>query len=175
MLAVSLSPLVVGGGCETGGRQTSIAGGRQGQPSAMFAPVRIRVHPLTRLGRDSGGRAMIVCHLEVKDRWGDTVKGAGVLQVTMYRTGLGAVSGQEEQERRWEVDLRDPEVNASLYDPATRTYRVQLGGLPEWVEQMAPRDEGTGGAGRLRLRAVFETVGPDGRQAFLRDELLIER
>jgi len=127
-----------------------------------FAPASVRVYPLTNVER-TGESARIVLHLELRDAWGDTVKGVGRLLVRLYRSTAvpGAAGGIGEEARRrqelvWEVDLTDLELNASLYDPSTRTYRVVLGELPEWASALA-----AGEAAGLSVTLVAVWIGRD--------------
>lgn len=144
-----------------------------------FAPVVMQIHPLTRIVRtgtggaeENGGKGgaaaagpMIVCHLELRDSWGDTCKGVGKLAVQLYRTDRAGGTGT--QELRWDVDLSDLVLNAKLYDPATRTYRLTLEGLPEALASPDSR-------ARLRLVAILQTWGPKGDQRTLQDEYVLE-
>ena len=138
------------------------------EAGAMFAPVVMRLHPLTHLDRTPAGQPIIVCHIEFADSWGDTVKAAGDLAVLLYRpSGAGATGTQE---LRWDIELTDPETNAAHYDPATRTYRIQLGRLPEWVAGVGqPGAENQ----RVVLRAIFTATDREGRETTLRDELTV--
>ena len=126
-----------------------------------FAPASLLIHPLTRVDRDDAGRPLIVCHIELKDEWGDSCKGRGPLRVELYRASSGAAPGV--QELKWEVDLRNLERNTALYDPATRTYRLPLEGAPAWVLD-----------GNLRLRAAITADGPTGEARLLSDDYTIE-
>lgn len=123
-----------------------------------FAPASIAIHPLTRAERDASGRPLLICHLEMRDAWGDPCKGTGQLQVQLYRSvggvGIGRQSGLGTQEVKWDVDLTNLEMQR-LWDAATRTYRLELEGAPDWI--VGPkRDEAAG-----RLRAVL--TGPDAK------------
>lgn len=129
--------------------------------SDPFAPVTLRIYPLTHVERTGAGPARLVCHVEFTDRWYDTVKALGHLDVQLYRAGDSA--GAESQRARWDIDLTDLERNAEWFDPVTRTYRVQLD-LPPWA------DDGPGS--NFRLRAVFTPPGGS-EQSSLRDELVI--
>lgn len=131
-----------------------------------FAASSIRIYPLTQVERGADGGVRIVLHLELKDRWGDSAKGLGVLRVMLFKPVSGVMPGIEEQTQAWEVDLRGVEENQMRFDPATRTYRVVLRDVAPWV--------GEGGA-TVRLRATFETIGPDGRDVVLRDEYVMDR
>ena len=113
-----------------------------------FAPVRVRIHPLTRIVSTDDGREVEV-HLELYDYWGHAVKGIGTVLFELYRerTMGGGVTGAT-QEMRWPViDIRDPEENSRPYDPVTRTYLFKLRGLPE---ELPP--------GRIVLHATFTTA-----------------
>lgn len=133
---------------------------RAGGPNAVapnpFAPVSIRIHPLTRMlpmADESANEASIEAHLELLDAVGDSVKGAGELALELYREG-GPASGVGEagQVQRWSLNLSDLRVNADAYDRVTRTYRVILTGAPSLVRQRQG----------FALRARLTT--PDGRQ-----------
>lgn len=147
-------------------------GPMQGQlagPGAIanpFAAASLHIHPLTRLDRDEAGRVWIICHIELKDAWGDTTKGIGMLQVQLYRPSGGRASGLGIQETAWDVNLSDLDTNVALYDPATRTYRLPLEGAPEWLSA----DDEDRDLPRARLRAILTTFGPRGEEVVLEDE-----
>jgi hypothetical protein len=130
-----------------------------------FAPVVMQVHPLTRLARDGAGKPLVIAHIELRDSWGDTCKGTGKLSVQLYRGERAGGPGV--QELRWDINLNDLDLNAQLYDPATRTYRLSLEGL---TDRLANPDDRT----RLRLRALFQTWGPKGDERTLQDEFVLE-
>jgi hypothetical protein len=187
-IAGVLLPLL---GLSLAGCAADMSGGRgAGPPDALpkagpalaaspFAPASLRVFPLTRLDRDTDGRGIIVFHFELRDRWGDGVKWPGNLQIQLYRPTGNLFSGMEVQEREWSVtDMADPEGNSALFDPATRTYRVQLGGLPDWAEVLAGAARSESSTPYLKLRAVFAPAGPGGgagEQRFLQDEFVITK
>lgn len=132
-----------------------------------FAPARLRLHPLSHLDRDEAGLPKrLVCHAEFQDRWFDSVKACGVVEVQLYRGS--AAPGMDEQVAKWTVDLTDLEANARWFDPVTRTYRVQLD-LPAWTERAT--------TGSMRLRAEYVPQAKDGETASagarLRDDLVI--
>lgn len=167
--------VLMGGGC-AGGPESALPEVTSRSP-LPFAPVRVEVHPLSHLDVDGDGVVRLIAHVELVDRWGDTTKARGLLRMELYRPGVEVRPDLLTQEQFWELDLRELDLNAALFDPATRTYRLQLGGLPGWAEEMARR-LASGGEGqareRLLVRAVFETQGPDGRPTVLRDEMQIE-
>lgn len=138
-----------------------------------FAPESVRVFPLTHLGRDDGGQPAIICHIELRDRWGDSVKALGPMQVQLYRPEGGLDATSAVQILRWDVALEDERENAASYDPATQTYRLVLVGLPGWLAERVDEDPGRPPI-RLEVRAVFQTLGPNGEERVLRDGLVVE-
>ncbi|MCL4220309.1 MAG: hypothetical protein KJZ65_02955 [Phycisphaerales bacterium] len=145
-------------------------------PVGPFAPASLWVHPLTHLERDPEGPVYLRVHVQLRDRWSDICKGVGVVHLGLFQpTGLGG-SGQENQILQWQVDLWDLERNAAFFDPATQTYRFSLSGLPDWVEAMAPGgDRAAAGPGKFRVQVRLTTATPEGAEAVLVGELLIER
>jgi len=141
-----------------------------------FAPDRMRISPLTHLSRGPDGRAQIVCHVELKDRDGLSVRGIGSLQVQLYRPARGGArpGNLAEQELKWDIDLSDLEQNRTFFDRATRTYRVPLVGAPSWVEDLLASWELGDRGGRVHLIATLATVGPRGEERLLKDEFFIE-
>ncbi len=135
------------------------------EPANPFAPVGVKVHPLTRLvpGNKANPAPTIDAHIELIDHVGDSVKGAGLLTIELYR-GTGPVSavGEQDQVRRWTLNLSDPETNRLAYDRVTRTYRVTLTGIPDSVVGRGGVGGEGGGGERLTLRARVTTTG--GRQ-----------
>ena len=130
-----------------------------------FGPTTLRIHPLSHVDEPIGGtspeaaaRSIIVLHVELKDRYGDTVKGLGTLTATLYRgaspsSGGGDVSAEAVQQAKWEVPgMDDPDENARQFDAATRTYRIQLE-APEWMEGAVQNGS------RLRMRVVLDLGG----------------
>lgn len=123
------------------------------QTAMVFAPERLRVHPLTRIVRqEESGRTVVEAHIELLDHWGDSTKWLGVLAMELYRPGAGGAAGGQEQVNVWNLDLTDPEANAQAYDRVTRTYRATLTG----VSSEPNRTRG------WSLRVTFNT--PQGRQ-----------
>ena len=79
-----------------------------------FRPAVMRVHPLTHTEINAEGDAVMILHVELKDLWGDTVKGVGQLQVQIRKQNETSVIGRRGS--RWDVDLRDIEINVSYFD-----------------------------------------------------------
>jgi len=124
-----------------------------------FAPTEIRIHPLTHVEL-VGDQKQVVLHVEVRDGWGDTIKGIGDVKVLLRRSG-GASIGENRQQ--WDIDLRDFKTNISYFDSVTRTYRFVLGGLPDWFLS----------DGRGRVRVLFRTGRADGTVEVLQDDFEI--
>jgi len=129
-----------------------------------FAPVSLRISPLSRLETGTDGRPELALYFVLQDRWGHGTKAPGVAQIQLYRVG-GVSQGLATLADRWEADLTDPDQNSALFD-VTGMYRVPLAGLPGWL---AARADGTGGYERVRIRVFFRTVGPGGETVDLRD------
>jgi len=127
-----------------------------------FAPRVMRVHPLTHSELDKQDESRIVLHVELKDSWGDTVKGVGRLQIQLR-------GGESQVRQRWDVDLRELDSNVGYFDSATRTYRVVLGGLPGWLDSAVRSGEGSRG----RIRVLFRTAMGDGEAVVLQDEYVL--
>jgi hypothetical protein len=156
-------------------------GTTQGQNSFTnhpFDPISMRIHPLTHLQRaqDVAGSATerrpeaslgprINCFIEFKDRWGDTCKALGMLQVQLYRPALEP--GQERQDAKWDADLSDLSRNADWFDPVTRAYRLQLQ-VPDWLGD-------PGKDGQIKLRVIYTPSSADGESRKLRDEFVVVR
>lgn len=161
-LGLGASAVVSVGGCGV------IGGAQRWEGDATlgpFAPARLRLHPLSHLERDEVGLPKrLVCHAEFQDRWFDSVKACGVIEVQLYRGSN--TPGMDEQIARWTVDLTDLEANARWFDPVTRTYRVQLD-LPAWTERA------TTGSMRLRAEYVPQTTESQTTEIRLRDELVV--
>lgn len=153
--------------------QVAPAGGpeRAGQTLAYpFAPASMRIHPLTHLDVDAQNRPIIVVHVETRDRWGEPCKSVGDIIVQLNRPALGANSGLEREDATWEVDLSDLDQNARYYDPATRTYRLQLSTPPKWLLDQT----GNSGANRARITATLTTRGVAGDQVVFDDSYVLQ-
>lgn len=143
-----------------------LTGSSQGLASP-FAPAALSIHPLTRVDRNDKGQLLIICHVELRDAWGDTCKGVGKLSVQLYRPVGGRASGRGTLELSWDVDLTDLDRNKDLFDQATRTYRLELRDAPAWLAE--PHDKKSD-LPLGRLRAVLVSTGPRGEERVLQDE-----
>jgi len=121
-----------------------------------FAPSGMRVHPLTH-AEVVDGDVRVVLHMEVRDGWGDTIKGVGRVTVRLRKSGASTIG---ESGVKWEIDLRDLATNVSYFDSVTRTYRFVISGLPGWFA-----DEGRG-----KIRVLFRTARADGKVESLQDD-----
>jgi hypothetical protein len=165
LLTCSLAAIALSACAFRPGQSLDSPGGPETDTPYPFAPASIEIHPLTRLTQDTSQRPLIICHVECRDAWGDTSKAFGALRVLLYRGTPGDPLGV--QELRWDVDLTDLDRNAALFDPATRTYRLPLQDVPEWA------GIGSAPGGRLRLRAVLDTVDARGRPTSIEDEFVL--
>ncbi len=174
ILGAATALVVVGCGQERpqAGSGPVLAGGSSIAP---FAPASVRVHPLTHIDT-SGPAPIIVLHFEARDRYGDTVKALGLLQVELLRQEGGLSPGIESLQRSWELrGMLEADENAARFDIATRTYRVPLSG-PDWLKSWRESDGGEDAGGEfLRLRLVYETTAADGGRLYLDDEYLLGR
>jgi len=127
----------------------------------------------------------IIAHLEFRDAWGDSTKAVGQLVILLYGPNSTAARGtpasardgdnpdafgSEAQQRRYDIDLTDLKRNAELYDPATRTYRIPLSGLPEWIVNSSPNSNL-----RITLRAEVKSPRADGSSVQLVDEYVVTK
>ncbi len=142
-----------------------------------FQPARIRIHPLTRVTREAGkgtsdGAEVLICHIELRDRFDQVVKCLGLVQVELVAADTQGrpKSAGDEPERVWQVDLRDPMHNAAAFDDiVTRTYALHLGALPPELARLADSpDAGKDSPDRpsyaLRVRFLFKDSAGEGRQ-----------
>ena len=88
-----------------------------------FAPVSVRVHPLSRIAVDAAGKRQVELRIECRDLDGDSVRTIGTLWVSLGNEGRAEL----------EHDLGDPAVNQGDWDRVTRTYRRTLP-MPEGFE-----------------------------------------
>ncbi|MBI1190677.1 MAG: hypothetical protein GC200_08380 [Tepidisphaera sp.] len=164
---------LLSGGC-TVGDATEASAPIAGAPA--FAPATLRIHPLTHIekGPQAGlaaGQCTVVLHLELKDRFGDSVKGLGTLRVELFKPGAGVSPGIESQALSWDVnDLAEAEGNSRRFDQSTRTYRIPLV-APAWVAEWGKKDASGASQGYLKLRAVLTTT--EGPERYLEDEFVL--
>lgn len=134
-----------------------------------FQPVRLRVHPLTRVTREASGDEILLCHLELRDRFDQVVKCLGLAQVELFPADAQGKPKDEtiEPERLWQVDLRDPKKNSDTFDGVvTHTYALHLGSLPPLLAKLADssKDAAAGPFYALRVRFLFKDAAGQARQ-----------
>ncbi len=180
--AVIVAVAVTCGGCWSGEPGSLAAGGGGSSGAATesnparaadtnpFAPTWMRVHPLTHVRAGPDGEPEIVCHVELRDRWGDGCKGRGSLVVRVFGPRDGSLAAEGEVSR-WDVDLNNLEQNAMLFDPATRTYRMVLTGPPKWMTSLIRGGSGEAPKGRVVVQASLTSA----ESGTLSDELQLRR
>lgn len=174
---VVISPVAAGAADGAGDESGAGAGvGGRGTEVWPFAPRSVRVHPLTHVDTpDPGGEGTLILHVELRDRFNDSVKSVGQMSVelTSGTPGAGFATGSQTRVR-WDIgDITDPQASSRRFDPSTRTYRIPLKS-PPWVSRwLNDENERRGGPDHLTLRVTFSpTAGEDRR--VLTDEYFIE-
>jgi hypothetical protein len=142
-LAACTSPRGSGAPLTPGQMPEQVARSLAAEPAdaGAFAPVRVRVHPLSRVERTPAGADRASLHVELLDASGLSLRWPMVLGVSM-RDGAGRTSAA------W-ADLRTEGASARAFDPVTRTFVL----TPAW-------DDGQPGGANAGARLV----GPIGAQ-----------
>lgn len=168
-------------GCSSAGR-----GGWGDRPMPAtphpFDPVSLRIHGLTHIDptgpKVEPDQSLLVLHFELKDRYGDTVKGLGPLKIELYKPGAGVAPGIETQALSWALpDFADPDANAARFDTATNTYRIPLI-AGRWADQwLDPANDAVRerAPAWLKVRATLSSKDADGLPVLLADEFVIQR
>lgn len=86
----------------------------------MFAPVALRLHPLTRILPDQ-----LEARVELMDQMDDVTKGVGQLTLELYRYELASINHRGTLVQRWQADLSTLQANEKYWDAITRTYVVR--------------------------------------------------
>jgi hypothetical protein len=128
-----------------------------------FVPQSIRIHPITQAQVDGKG-PRILCHVECRDRSGETTKAIGILRVQLLEQSRTVEPGMEQIAATWVTDLSDLDTNDKMYDPATRTYRLSLRQLPAFVVESLGDASKRGGRSAV-LRATLEPAVLAGQSA----------
>ncbi len=138
--------------------------------TGAFLPAQVVIHPLTRFAENPVGRLRLVCHIELRDRFGHGVKGVGELRV---RIEPPAGAGSNAKPKAWHVDLTDPEESAAYFDGlVSDTYQIDLQRLPDWAGRWVA---GEHTAPFLRVDAEFRTLDADRRERVLRADHQVHR
>ena len=135
MVIFSLAALcVLLTGCGPLGERTLTGSGMD-----MFAPVAMRIHPLTRVVADDA-KENVEIHIELKDQFGDVGKGVGTISLDLYAYALLGLGNRGERLASWSGDISTPPLNKQYWDPITRTYvfrfradPVMLRARSKWV------------------------------------------
>jgi hypothetical protein len=147
-LALATAMLACLGACDVTLKRPP-ADARTEEPSQRvrlaFAPVRMAVHPLSRIVEDprTGGRR-IEAHVELIDAYDHLVKAMGEFRFEISEVGGEPLRLPDGSRMLWRIDAKTPARASAPFDPLTRTYRFVLTDLP------SGRDRET-----LRLRVTF--------------------
>lgn len=147
------------GSGNSGGSASVDVSGTPGQIDGLM-PEELVLHPLSRVGTDLTGAPAIICHLELKDQFGQTVKALGALRVELQqRAGTDAGAGtvgvagiSADADRRIVAD-------ASAVDTPTRVgaESVNASSGAGWSRGVAPAEE-------TRRELVWEVDLRDARE-----------
>lgn len=122
-----LATIALAAGCASPPRE-----GEQGtveqpanDPSAAWPywPVRMRVHPLSRLVVEPDGRIVVEARLEFFDRDDQTTRACGRVRMELRDGGASVPSGGE---IAWNADLTNAAENRQRFDDVLRTYLLRL-------------------------------------------------
>ncbi|MCE2652789.1 MAG: hypothetical protein LW650_04615 [Planctomycetaceae bacterium] len=178
--------LVVAGlsGCDKG--HTVVPGlGAQSAAETFtaLAPERVRVHPLSRVGRavgmgpasdadlrDEDARPKLVLHIEAVDAWGRSVQWP--VEVEVRCAGVrGRPSGEEAGERGavvnadaavvWRRSLLTGEANAGAFDWISRSYVLVLELPAEWGVGLYKSGGAGGGGADTKTTSADVPAGAD--------------
>lgn len=133
MLALLLTAMLLAGpvliGCQpksSAGKQFSLSGEGTPEASWPFWPRAMRIHPLTRFTDDprNPDQVLIETRIEFTDAWKDPCKALGIITLDLA-DGADATRYDPELDR-YQIDLRDLDINVERWDPVTRTYVFKL-------------------------------------------------
>jgi hypothetical protein len=89
----------------------------------MFTPVKIRLHPLTRIvpanGTTTAPAPSLEARIEFTDQFNDAGKGIGTVAIQLLDT---PALGTRIPLGSWTVSLNEPPINRDHWDRTTRTY-----------------------------------------------------
>ncbi|MFN9974785.1 MAG: hypothetical protein ACK58T_33325 [Phycisphaerae bacterium] len=183
--ALTLVAIATLSGCRAPGSPEGLRAHNVNVGGWPFVPTAMRVYPLTHLepattetvgAKETKREARIVVHLEFRDAWGDGSKAVGPLTLFVYGPDGGKPGAASVQQCRYDIDLSDLRRNAELFDPATRTYRVPLAGLPEWLSELSSQPGKDAMANvKVTVRAEMKSPRADGSQAMLVDEYVVTK
>lgn len=104
----------------------------------MFTPVKMRIHPLSRIVFPSASATapatapagsaittpILEARFELTDQFGDPGKGAGTIVLELLDTSSPFAGKKPLQE--WSLSLNTPQANREHWDRTTRTYLFKL-------------------------------------------------
>jgi hypothetical protein len=126
---VSLVALAALQGCQFG-QPASLKPGPGNGGMEMFTPVKMRLHPLSRMvppekdGPANG--ALVEARLELTDQFGDVTKSPGALYFELYAYQSLVPNHHGDRISLWNFDLSVPQSNKDHWDAITRTYLFKL-------------------------------------------------
>jgi len=132
------------GGIEPGAeRMGEVAGYRE-----AFAPVRLLVHPLSRMRHDrASGDLRIDAHVELLDEFDHLTKGLGEFRFEVASLDQNTVRLLDGSRLIWRIPMETPAKASEAFDPLTRSYRFVLTELSPGLE-----------TGSIVLRATFVSI-----------------
>jgi hypothetical protein len=93
----------------------------------MFAPVKMRLHPLTRFIPAAGeADSTAEARLEFTDQFNDIGKAAGSVYFELFVYQTLVPNHQGDRIGFWKFDINTPEANEKAWDAITRTYLFKL-------------------------------------------------
>jgi 2-keto-4-pentenoate hydratase/2-oxohepta-3-ene-1,7-dioic acid hydratase in catechol pathway len=120
LLILCLYAVLIGGCNSTPGGMRTSAGATM---EWAYAPVDIRVHPLSRVKfNDTGDEARVEARIELLDQDGFSTRSLGDLKLVL--SGSSEMGSHTQVE--WECDLSTVAMNGKQYDCVTRTYLAHL-------------------------------------------------
>jgi hypothetical protein len=118
---LSLVALVLFAGCQP--PKPALAGAGMD----MFTPVKMRLHPLSRIVPPTNGAEPVVeARIELMDQFDDICKGAGVVHCELFVYDTLRTDHHGERIGAWNFDLSKPAANKQHWDGITRTYLLKL-------------------------------------------------
>lgn len=178
LFAAALTCSALLAGCEstpppaTGEHLTPIEGESLPSVSAaatMLAPVRLRIHPLSRLERDELGRAQLVLQMELLDAAGHSGKWLGRATVAIERLA-GPSAGEATTDAARRFNLTTPQNSNARFDWITRTYVLRIAPLPTWYDTLVDGSERDATA---RVRCTFTLLDAQGTARTLEDTAVL--
>ncbi|MCL2640316.1 MAG: hypothetical protein FWD53_05680 [Phycisphaerales bacterium] len=92
----------------------------------MFSPVKMRLHPLSRVVSDNAATPTIEARLEFTDQFGDVTKSPGSIYFEVFRYQTFTPNHHGDRVNLYSFQLSTPETNKEHWDPTIRTYLFQL-------------------------------------------------